>query len=953
MSGMDLSGAVERGRGSGRHVGRVGALAVALGVGLGIAAVPAVAWADNAGSADSAGDSGAARHARGASSASAGDATDSAGSATPGSTISRPGHRGAAAPSAGSGRIDEVSGPAVKNDFTPEVSGPADAAPVTPAVTTAPAVETPAADVTPVVAAPQPLVTAAPQPDVTAPAAVRPAASVAAHIAVAPAASAVPGEPAAQQAPVEPPPVAIATPISDVALSDSATGGSQPIPADASVAVLLAAARRERTIGSDSPQPAASTTVSTGPANITALAASATQINLTSITQQFIYNPLHTLMQAWVTSSFGINVDNVLNTLVGSYMIGNGAAGTAAQPDGAPGGWLMGDGGAGLNSTRDGVTGGKGGSAGMFGNGGAGGAGGAGAAGGAGGAGGWWPGIGGAGGVGAAGAAGKSGGAGGAGGDGLGLAFGIGGAGGAGGAGVDGGAGGKGGNGAWLLGNGGDGGNAGARGVGGTPTRLAALGGAGGNAGLWGTHGVVGKFSPGGPSGVYSSFGVGGTSIVNRNGQSVILHGTNVVYKLAPYEPSVMGISADDAALMAANGFNAVRLGVIWAGVEPEPGVYSEAYLNSIKQTVQILADAGISSIVDFHQDLYSVVLHGEGAPAWAVQTDGLPNPDLGFPINYYFNPAENKAWDNFWANSPAPNGIGLEDNYARMAQYVAESFKGNPNIVGYTIMNEPWPGTNWASALLGDPFFDQQKLTPFLNQVASAIRSVDSTAPVLYEGTSATAFGFPSSLGTVTQPGTVFSFHVYCLADFICKPEVAITYGHVADYLKQQGIPGLMTEFGSDATAMLEDAMSRANGLKIGWTEWEYTAAGDINSIGNPWYLVKDPKLPPVGDNINAAKLKTFGQAYPQVISGVADSWSFTDGKLDFSYSTKKADGSGSFAAGSKTTIAVPKNNFPNGYTVSVTGGTVVSAANAPVLEIASGAGTATVKVTVTPLAV
>ena len=173
-----------------------------------------------------------------------------------------------------------------------------------------------------------------------------------------------------------------------------------------------------------------------------------------------------------------------------------------------------------------------------------------------------------------------------------------------------------------------------------------------------------------------------------------------------------------------------------------------------------------------------------------------------------------------------------------------------------------------------------------------------------------------------------------------------------MADYLKQQGIPGIMTEFGSDATAMLEDAMSRANGLKIGWTEWEYTAAGDINSIGNPWYLVKDPKLPLVGDNVNTAKLKVFGQAYPQVISGVADSLSFTDGKLDFSYSTKKADGSGTFAAGSKTTIAVPKNNFPNGYTVSVTGGTVVSVANAAVLEIASGAGAATVSVTVTPVA-
>ncbi len=123
--------------------------------------------------------------------------------------------------------------------------------------------------------------------------------------------------------------------------------------------------------------------------------------------------------------------------LLGRPLIGNGADGTAANPNGGAGGLLYGNGGNGFSQTTAGLTGGTGGSAGLIGNGGNGGAGGAGANGGAGGNGGWLYGSGGNGGAGGAGPAGAigapgvAGGAGGAGGS-AGL-FGNGGAGGVGG----------------------------------------------------------------------------------------------------------------------------------------------------------------------------------------------------------------------------------------------------------------------------------------------------------------------------------------------------------------------------------------------------------------------------------------------------------------------------------------------------------------------------------------
>jgi PE family len=151
-------------------------------------------------------------------------------------------------------------------------------------------------------------------------------------------------------------------------------------------------------------------------------------------------SPLQTV-QTVLDDLLGV-VNAPTQALLGRPLIGNGANGTAASPNGGAGGLLYGNGGTGYSETTSGVAGGGGGAAGLIGNGGAGGAGGANAAGGAGGHGGWLFGGGGSGGQGG------SGGAGGAGGNA--VLFGNGGVGGPGGNDGGGGAGGLGG---WLYGH--------------------------------------------------------------------------------------------------------------------------------------------------------------------------------------------------------------------------------------------------------------------------------------------------------------------------------------------------------------------------------------------------------------------------------------------------------------------------------------------------------------------
>lgn len=127
-----------------------------------------------------------------------------------------------------------------------------------------------------------------------------------------------------------------------------------------------------------------------------------------------------------------------------------------------------------------------------------------------------------------------------------------------------------------------------------------------------------------------------GRWVTDAQHRVVITQGINEVAKSAPYAPDAVGFGEDDAAFLEAQGFTSVRLGVLWAGVEPRPGVYDDAYLARVERTVRILNAHGIASVLDFHQDMVNEKYQGEGWPAWAALDHGMPNiVKTGFPGNY------------------------------------------------------------------------------------------------------------------------------------------------------------------------------------------------------------------------------------------------------------------------------------------------------------------------------
>ena len=447
--------------------------------------------------------------------------------------------------------------------------------------------------------------------------------------------------------------------------------------------------------------------------------------------------------------------------------------------------------------------------------------------------------------------------------------------------------------------------------------------------------------------------------ITDPAGRVVVLHGLNQVFKVPPYEPSAAGFGDDDAAFLADNGFNAVRVGVIWAAVEPQPGVYDDAYLDSIADTVDTLAAHGIVSLLDFHQDLYNEKFQGEGAPAWAVIDGGLPNPKLGFPNNYFANLAENHAWDEFWLNAKAPDGVGLQVHYARAWAHVAGRFAAEPAVAGYEVMNEPWPGTGGlprcAIPFVGCPLFDSTLLTSFFRRVDSAIRAVDSSHTVYIEPNVLFDESDRSYIGALHDPHAGFAFHNYCGlgtltgVTLLCPQEDSLAVSAGVHYAQAHNMPPLLTEFGAtnDLTE-LGNMVALADKNRLGWLEWAYTGNDITSSSPNGQALVLDPSQPPTGANVLTDKLKTLAEPYPQIVAGTPLTWSYTNGVFRLTYRTARVSGLGSFGAGAQSQVAVPAIQYPAGYHVTVSGAVVTSAPNAATLVLAAKPGATQVTVVV-----
>lgn len=448
------------------------------------------------------------------------------------------------------------------------------------------------------------------------------------------------------------------------------------------------------------------------------------------------------------------------------------------------------------------------------------------------------------------------------------------------------------------------------------------------------------------------------------DGRAIITSGVNMVYKHPPYTAEAAGFDAHDADWLRDNGFDSVRLGIMWKAVEPQPGLYDDAYLANVRDTVRLLTERGIMVLLDAHQDMYNEKFQGEFAPEWAVIDDGLPSvPQLGFPTNQAVNIGLIRAYDNFLANAPAADGVGVRDRFVDMWGHVAAFFAGEPGIMGYDILNEPWPGSAYVPCYLHRDLPScanaRDKLDQLHSLAGAAIEANHPGAIVHYEPYSMWNMGFDTAPAAPSTTNHALSWHVYCATNAAvgtywgCDIPDTVVFDNAERHAAAQGSATLLSEFGAtDDPGTLNGVISKARDRLVGWQYWSYCGCNDPTTQNQREQgIVADPTVPgPVTpEAVNREKLAILAAPHLRATAGTPTSVTWHDGVFIAGWSPERVDGSGAFPAGAITEIAVPGVNFPRGYDVQVTGGTVLSPDSSPRLLIASD-GTGAVQVTVTP---
>jgi len=492
----------------------------------------------------------------------------------------------------------------------------------------------------------------------------------------------------------------------------------------------------------------------------------------------------------------------------------------------------------------------------------------------------------------------------------------------------------------------------------------------------------------------------GGPYLYDRDGRVVFFHGVNAVYKYPPFElypapGKPWNFSAADASLMARLGFNVVRLGMTWSGLEPgtapandpaicgrgtptDPHQFNQAvfdrYVQRLRTTVNLLGRFHIYTILDMHQDVYNEMFDGEGEPSWAVCTNGVPSVDPpGRWSLSYATKAAGIAFHHFWANDVRGD---LQGEYDRVWGDVAHAFRGNPWILGYDPFNEPF---STSLIRFGDEHFDAQLEcfytgtshvgaashgAPALrcprhdpaNGVVPDILANDPSHLIFDEPDNYASRGFPTFIGPMNLPNLVFNVHIYCGARspvtgnptnlVACAFQDGRSLGRrSADRPEmgsaaQPGGPGwFVTEFGATSSpALLTSITADLDAAEVGWAYWAWKYYGDPTGSAAESLVMADGHL--------RSTALVLSRTYPQAVAGVPISFDFSPstGVFHLAYVPDHR-------IHAPTVIFVPTEiHYPHGYCARASGAKVTSGPGSDALKVQNAKSGHRVTVVVTP---
>jgi endoglycosylceramidase len=282
---------------------------------------------------------------------------------------------------------------------------------------------------------------------------------------------------------------------------------------------------------------------------------------------------------------------------------------------------------------------------------------------------------------------------------------------------------------------------------------------------------------------------------VDENDRVVTFRGINAVKKSYPWipnEPSNDLTNPKHINNLKQWGFNVVRLGFMWSGLMPKKNFINSTYLNEMVDIVNNLADVGIYTIIDLHQDMFSSKFGSyDGVPLWILNE--MPNSKFDFPwplknstLNVSLFAAYATESCSFAFQCLYDNTNNFTDYFELYWSIIAKTFSNTTSVLGYELLNEPWAGDIFANPLLLLPgFAGKFNLMKLYDRTYETIRRYDADTLVFYEPVTWGVLFNMNILGTgFTRPPcndykkTVLSWHYYCwMLEFKENPLVNDTY--------------------------------------------------------------------------------------------------------------------------------------------------------------------------------
>lgn len=425
-------------------------------------------------------------------------------------------------------------------------------------------------------------------------------------------------------------------------------------------------------------------------------------------------------------------------------------------------------------------------------------------------------------------------------------------------------------------------------------------------------------------------------AFVDSLGRQVILHGVNVS-QLARYvqfneHPNNTPLTADDYREMHALGFNVQRLLLSWSEVEPSPGVISSAYLDRVAEAVGWARRAGITTIIDMHQDAWSAGLKAradelcapgftpnrgwDGAPDWATLDDGLPRCAANGIRE--LSPAVAQAWQSFWDDRAGPDGTGIQEHLVAAWSAIAQRFASVPGVLGYDLLNEPHPGY----AALGA---ESLTIARFDRRAIAAIRAHDRDRVIFVEpNILRSAISDPIVMPSISgDPNLAYAPHLYADRNGYSPDGTGTAtdreWRNAEREAGQAGggassaLPLLIGEFGfldpPARTAYNSELMGRADAHLASWTFWVWK-----ETCGNPHYQYGP--VPPESlwtwdcaasryTGLKAHRVQSLARPYAQAATGRIERMSFDERTRRFELVARAGPGSGKALA--PTRVLVP----------------------------------------------